>query len=60
MMKTDDQQMNIALDTLMQKIREDYYRWTLRGRDPIELSEINKTMITEFNNNIKIDIGKNM
>jgi hypothetical protein len=50
--------MELAINTLMQKIRDDYYVWTLRGRDPAELTEINHNMITEFNKNISISTGK--
>ena len=48
--------MNIEMNTLIENIKEDYLNWTTRcgGR---ELSDINKTMIAEFNDGLTINGG---
>ena len=50
--------MNDVIATLVDNIKTDYYEYTLRGRDVSELSEINKTMIAEFNDSITVKEGR--
>ena len=47
-----------AVANLIATIKEDYYEYTLRNRDPSELSEINKKMIKEFDENVSFVVGK--
>ena len=50
--------METALNTLLDKIRADYYAMTLRGRNETELTEVNRKMISEFNNSLSYTDGK--
>ena len=56
--KTEDNIMERQINNLFTHIKNDYYQWTLRGRKPEELSEINKKMIAEFNESISANEGK--
>lgn len=49
--------MNEALDTLVQTIKEDYVKFTSRGYTK-ELSDVNKNMINEFNEGFEIQEGR--
>lgn len=48
--------MNDAIKTLLEVIKEDYYQWTLRCAKG-QLSDINKTMIEEFNEKLTFKNG---
>ena len=50
--------METQIQTLLKTIKNDYFDHTLRGRSETELSEINRTMIQEFNDNITINEGQ--
>jgi hypothetical protein len=50
-------EMTTAIHELMNTIKSDYYRYTSRN-GKIELTEINKRMIDEFNANISYSVGK--
>lgn len=50
--------MENEINTLLDRIRADYYTYTLRGRSESELSEINHTMIREFNENLTANYGQ--
>ena len=51
-------QMETALNTLLDKIRADYYAHTLRGRNEADLTDTNREMITVFNNSLSYTDGK--
>lgn len=50
--------METALNTLLDKIRADYYAYTLRGRNEADLSDTNRKMIAEFNNSLSYTDGQ--
>jgi len=45
-----------AVDFLIENIKDDYLTYSLRGED--ELSDIGKTMVSEFNNGFEVRPGK--
>ena len=50
--------MNTEMNTLIENIKEDYLNWTLRCTSAKGgLSEINNTMIAEFNKNLTYKTG---
>ena len=52
--------MNTEIDTLIANIKKDYLNWTTRcadARGRTTLSEINKTMIAEFNEKLTYKTG---
>jgi hypothetical protein len=50
--------METELNTLLDKIRADYYAMTLLGRNESDLTEFNRKMISEFNNSLSYTDGK--
>jgi len=50
--------MENEINTLLKTIKTDYYTYTLRGRDTSELSETNRKMIREFNDNLTANYGQ--
>ena len=56
-MKDEGTNMQQQLDNLIQNIKDDYYRWTSRNGTK-ELSEVNKSMIAEFNSKITLKEGQ--
>ena len=50
--------MKTDLETLLNKIINDYYVYTLRGRNETELTEVNRKMISEFNKSLSYTDGK--
>ena len=50
--------MERQIETLLTHIKNDYYQYTLRGRKPEEMSQVNRDMIEEFNNSLSYKEGK--
>lgn len=51
-----DKTLADAVDTLVEDIKADYLEYTSRGKE--QLSEINKSMIAEFNDGFEVRPGK--
>ena len=49
--------MQEQLDSLIQAIKDDYFKWTSRNGTK-ELTEVNKNMIAEFNSKITLKEGQ--
>jgi len=49
--------MNEAIATLFENIKDDYYRFTTRNYTR-ELSDINKNMIADFNEGLRLEEGR--
>jgi hypothetical protein len=52
--------MNEQMETLLENIKKDYFEWTSRCRKldtDGELTEINKKMIAEFNDELQYKVG---
>ena len=54
---TTETTMTEALATLLEAIKEDYYRWTSANGNKT-LNDINHRMIAEFNESISYTVGK--
>ena len=57
LMKESEYMMNEAMITLLEAIKEDYYKWTSRNYTK-ELTEININMINEFNEGLTYEEGR--
>ena len=59
MMRNEERDtMNNEMTALIENIKNDYLNWTtLSGMNKGELTEINKTMIAEFNENLTYKTG---
>ena len=53
----ESENMNEAIQTLLENIKEDYLRWTSRNYTR-ELTDINKSMIADFNEGLHYEEGR--
>jgi len=61
MMMKESENMNQAMENLLENIKKDYAEWTMRGvlaKGETEYSDINKKMISEFNDGLTIQEGR--